>query len=188
MKQISENQNSAETKNKLLSILWTITSVTSVLINIIIAFIIGFILSNNTIQDLYDDFQLMDQAHIKTNVVVDDMMPVKFELKLKQDTNVVLSKDVTIKGAHVSVRTTLIDITNAPATVVLPAGTSLPITLNLVVPVDQTIPIQLNVPVDIAIEETELHTPLVGFKKIIQPFYCFLFPKAVTLDGDVICP
>ncbi len=174
-------------KKNFLHTLWTIISITSVLVNIVIAMLIVFVLSNNTLQDLYDDFQLMDQAHIMTNVVVEDTIPVKFDLKLKQKTSVVLNKDVTIRGARVSVKTAIMNIVNAPATVVLPSGTSLPITLDLVVPVDQIIPITLNVPVDIAIEETELHTPLVGFKKIIEPFYCFIFPKAVTLDGEVIC-
>jgi len=173
--------------NNILCRLWSIISITSVLINITIAIIIVFVLSNNTIQSLYDSFQLMDQAHITTNVVVDDMMPVQFDLKLTQKTKVVLSKDVTISGALVSVKTPLMNITSAPATVVLPSGTILPITLDIVVPVDQTIPIKLNVPVDIAIEDTELHIPLVGFKKILHPFYCLLFPEAVTLDGEEIC-
>ena len=174
--------------NNFLRILWTITSITSVLVNVVVVLLIGFVLSNNTLHDLYDDFQLMDQAHIKTNVVVEDTMPVQFDLKLKQNTSVVLSKDVTISGARVSVETPLMDIIDAPATVVLPSGTSLPITLDIVVPVDQVVPVNLNVPVDIAIEETELHSPLVGLKKIIQPFHCFISPTAISLDGEEICP
>ena len=175
-------------KNKnLLCNLWPLISIFSVCINIVLAIIVIFILSNNTIQNLYDDFELMSQAHIISNVTVDDMMPIQFELKVNQKIEVVLSKDVHINGARVSVKSPLINITNSTATVMIPAGTALPITLNMIVPVYQEIPIKLNVPVDIAIEDTELYTPLVGFKKILHPFYCLLFPDAISLDGEEIC-
>ncbi|RLD05717.1 MAG: hypothetical protein DRI32_03800 [Chloroflexi bacterium] len=196
-------------KEKSLRALWTITAVISMTVNVIViailALFIQFYAKNqeslkleipeglglNTpvdlLQGLYDNFQLMDAAHIKTNIVVEDTIPVQFSLPLQQPTTVKLSEDVTIYGAYVVINTPTINI-NAPATVTLPAGTDLPIFLDLVVPVDTTIPIKLNVPVDITLAETDLHKPFVGLQDVVQPLYCLVAPKAVQLNGNAVCP
>ena len=56
----------------------------------------------------------------------EDEIPVQFDLGIVQETTVVLSEDVTINGARVDLNTGGLNIYNAPATVVLPAGTNLP--------------------------------------------------------------
>ena len=192
---------------KTLRALWTITAVISMTVNVIVIIIVALLIQtytknaesfklppgisadtpNDFLQGLYDNFQLMDEAHIKTDIVVEDIIPVQFDLALNQQTDVILSEDVTIYGAYVVINTATINI-NAPATVVLPKGTNLPIFLDLVVPVDTTIPVKLNVPVDIALEETDLHTPFDALKEVVRPLYCLVSPRATGLNGEVVCP
>ncbi len=192
---------------KSLRALWTITAVISMTVNVVVIALLVVLLSLysknaatfelpegidadtpvNFLGGLYDNFQLMDQAHIKTDIVVEDRIPVQFDLSLNQATTVTLSEAVTIRGAYVVINTATINI-NAPATVTLPAGTNLPIVLDLVVPVDTTIPVKLNVAVDIPLEETDLHQPFVGLQKVVKPLYCLIAPKAKMLSGGDVCP
>lgn len=137
---------------------------------------------------LYANFEKMDRASIKTNVVVNTEIPVQFDLQLNQQTDVVLSQDVTITNALVTVNTGGLNISRANTTIVLPAGTTLPVFLNLVVPVDTQIPVTLDVPVNIPLSQTELNEPFVGLQDVIQPLYCGLNPAATNLDGVSICP
>ena len=99
----------------------------------------------------------------------------------------VLSEDVTIRGAYVVINTPVIDI-NAPAVVTLPQGTNLPIFLDLVVPVDKQVPVNLNVQVDIPLEQTELHQPFVGLQDVVRPLYCLVEPGAMSsLTNEPVC-
>jgi hypothetical protein len=145
-------------------------------------------MGNFLLGGLYANFEKMDRAHITTNVSVSAEIPVKFDLQLNQQTNVVLSQDVTINNALVTVRTGGMNITNALTTIVLPQGTSLPVLLNLTVPVDKTVPVTLNVPVDIPLEQTQLHEPFTGLQDVVKPFYCMLNPAALKQDGQPVCP
>lgn len=194
-------------KEKSLRFLWTITALISMAINLVVILVVGFLVFNYSkttgsldlpegvdekiavsfLQGLYDNFQLMDEAHIKTDIVVEDTIPVQFDLELNQQTDVVLSENVTIYGAYVEINTGALNI-SAPAVVTLPEGTVLPIYLNLIVPVDKTVPVKLNVPVDIALEKTDLHEPFVGLQKVVQPLYCLVAPKAVQQNGEAVCP
>jgi hypothetical protein len=129
----------------------------------------------------------MDRAHITTNIPVQTEIPVKFDLQLNQQTNVVLSQAVTINNALVTVRTGGMNITNALTTIVLPEGTNLPVFLNLTVPVDQKVPVTLDVAVDIPLEKTQLHEPFVGLQDVVRPFYCLLSPGALRVDSQPVC-
>jgi hypothetical protein len=90
---------------------------------------------------------------------------------------VVLREPASINGARVTLNTGGLSINNAPADIILPAGTTLPVHLELVVPVQQTIPITLTVPVDIPLNQTELHEPFTGLQQVIAPFYWLLKPE-----------
>ncbi len=180
---------------------WTIASIFSMTVNIILLIVLGAILTNlrklevssvmnlgtELVGGLYTNFEKMDRAHIITNIPVETTIPVKFDLQLNQNTNVVLSQDVTINNALVTVNTGGLNITRALTTIVLPQGTTLPVVLNLTVPVDTTVPVVLNVPVDIPLERTELHDPFVGLRNLVQPYYCMLKPDALTLDNQPAC-
>jgi hypothetical protein len=180
---------------------WTIASVLSMFVNIVLIIALLVLLPNvkkldannmvglggKLLGDLYTNFEKMDRAHITTTIPVESTIPVKFDLQLNQQTNVVLSQAVTINNALVTVKTGGLNITNALTTIVLPEGTILPIYLNLTVPVDTTVPVAMNVEVDIPMAQTQLHEPFFGLQEAVKPFYCMITPAAVNLDGQPIC-
>lgn len=195
----TETKTSVISKETLLPAFWTIASAISLTVNIILLAVIVILLSKlseiqttalstggGLLGGLYDNFELMDDAHIRTVIPVDAQVPVNFDLQLNSQTAVVLSQDVTVRGAYVVINTPLIDI-NAPANVTLPAGTSLPVNLALTVPVQTMIPIHLDVPVDIALSNTDLHTPFVGLRNLVKPFYCLMEPDALSVQGVPVC-
>jgi hypothetical protein len=183
---------------------WTIASALSLTVNLILIIILFSLLfgvkksgisTSNMINlgssflgGLYTNFEKMDNASINTDVKVETTIPVKFDLQLNQQTSVVLSQDVTINNALVTVNTGGLNITRANTTIVLPQGTTLPIVLNLSVPVDTTVPVTLNVPVNIPLNQTQLHVPFTGLQDVVGPFYCMLAPAAVNLEQQPICP
>lgn len=183
---------------------WTIASVLSLSVNLVLIIVLLVLWSNaqKLIQSiggamnmgnfllggLYSNFEKMDRAHITTEIPVQTEIPVKFDLQLNQQTNVVLSQNVTIDNALVTVKTGGLNIVNAVTTIILPQGTVLPVTLTLTVPVDQMVPVTLNVPVDIPLKETQLHEPFVGLQDVVKPFYCMLNPAALNQDNQPVCP
>lgn len=182
---------------------WTIASVISLTINgitLLALLITAFVLirnglgvsallnmGNGLLGGLYTNFEKMDRASIQTNVTVDTTIPVKFDLQLNQQTNVVLSQDVTIENALVTVNTGGLNITRGNTTIILPQGTTLPVVLNLTVPVDTTVPVTLNVPVNIPLNQTELHEPFTGLQDVVRPFYCMINSNALNLLGEPVC-
>ena len=136
---------------------------------------------------LYQNFVKMDAASIKTTIHVEKEIPVQFSLNVSGPSDVTLSRDVSISGALVTVNTGGLNINNARANIVLPAGTVLPIFIqNLVVPVDQKVMAVLDVPVDIPLNQTELHDPFVGLQKVVEPYYCLLQPDTLV-NGVNVC-
>lgn len=164
---------------------WTTTGVFSLIVNIVLLvalilvgrelFSIKTLLSDQLIGGLAANFALMDQAKITTNVIVQDTIPVQFTLPVSQKTTVVLTKDTEITGARVNLSTGGLSITNAPADIVLPAGTPLKIQLEMDIPVDASVPVLLNVPVDIPLNQTELHEPFVGLQNVVAPYQKLLY-------------
>ena len=188
---------------KLLPAFWTIASVMSLTVNIILIVALLIMLQmfgaiqgmqlyadtqiSGLLGGLYTNFVKMDEANIRTNIHVEKEIPVQFSLNVSGPTDVTLSRPVTINGALVTVQTGGLNIVNARATIVLPQGLVLPIDIqNLVVPVDQKVLAVLDVPVDIPLDQTELHEPFVGLQKVVEPWYCLLEPGA-TLNGLQVC-
>ena len=183
--------------------LWNVASILSLTINVILIIVLLVLLMSinslglsvssllnmgtDLLGGLYGNFEKMDRAHITTNIGVETTIPVKFDLQLNQMTNVVLSQDVTITNALVTVNTGGLNISRANTTIVLPSGTTLPVVLNLTVPVDTTVPVTLNVPVDIPLDQTQLHEPFSGLQDVVRPFYCMINANAVNLNGEPIC-
>ena len=183
--------------------LWNVASVLSLTVNVILIIVLLILLlSINTLGlsatsllnmgtgllgGLYSNFEKMDRAHITTDIKVETTIPVKFDLQLNQQTNVVLSQDVTFSNALVTVNTGGLNISRANTTIVLPSGTILPVVLNLTVPVDTTVPVTLNVPVDIPLVQTQLHEPFTGLQDVLRPIYCLIDVNAINLNGEPIC-
>ena len=185
---------------KFLPAFWTIASLLSLTVNIILIVILLILFQmlgaiQNTADDkvsgllggLYTNFVKMDEANIQRTIHVEKEIPVQFSLNVSGPTDVVLSQDVVITGALVTVTTGGLNINRARANIVLPAGTLLPIHIqNLVVPVDQKVMAVLDVPVDIPLNQTELHEPFVGLQKVVEPYYCLLKPDTVV-NGVNVC-
>ncbi len=164
---------------------WTVSSLLSLAVNVILIvaliavgrqlFTLKALVQDQLLGGLYKNFILMDQAHIQATIPVSAEVPARFDLPLKTNTVVVLTEDTTLNDASVARLTTGgLTIVNAPATIVLPAGTRLPVALDLVVPVDQMIPVSLNVQVDIPLNKTQLHEPFVGLQEVVRPYYRLL--------------
>ncbi|MBN1305364.1 MAG: hypothetical protein JXA13_13080 [Anaerolineales bacterium] len=180
---------------KVLPAFWTIASALSVFVNIILIAVVLYLLGkvssaqkigSGVLGGLYHNFEQMDAAHIRTVIPIQTEVPVRFDLQVSQETEVVLSRDVTIQSARVTLQTGGLNILSAPTNIILPAGTSLPIYLNINVPVETTVPIVMDVNVDIPLETTDLHQPFTGLQDIIKPFYCLVSPDA-TSNGEPIC-
>ena len=184
---------------KFLPAFWTIASVMSFTVNIVLLIVLLILLQMlGTIQltaddqvsgllgGLYNNFVKMDQASIRTNIHVEKEIPVEFTLNVSGPTNVTLTNDVTIDGALVTVQTGGLNIVNARARIVLPTGTFLPINIeNLVVPVNQKVLAVLDVPVDIPLDQTELHEPFTGLQQVVKPWYCIVEPNALINNVEV---
>jgi hypothetical protein len=198
---------------KFLPAFWTIASVMSFTVNVVVLVVLIFAfytlkrvplvaqtmeqpslvpglatdITTNLLGGLYTNFVKMDEANIRTSIHVEKEIPVQFSLNVSGPTNVTLSEAVTIHGALVTVETGGLNIVNARATIVLPKNTLLPINIeNLVVPVDQKVLAVLDVPVDIPLDQTELHEPFVGLQKVVEPWYCIVKPDA-TVNGLQVC-
>lgn len=142
-------------------------------------FALKALVGDHLLGGLYKNFQLMDAAHIRTTITVQDNIPVAFDLPISQQITVTLTENTTIRNA-------IVGVLSVPTTVTLPAGTRLPIQLDLTVPVQTTIPITLNVPVDIPLQETELHQPFMGLQDVVRPLNDLLQPNIKT-PADLPC-
>ncbi len=191
-----DSQNGSRlTKDRLLPAFWTIASILSLTVNLVLLIALGVVLlkgnalgiGNGLLGGLYSNFELMDQAHIKANIPVQTNIPLNLSIPVQTTTGITLAQDVAITGAHVKINTPLFNI-DAPADVTLPAGTALTVVLNFTVPVQTDVPVTLDVPVDIPLQNTELHPAISGLKDTIKPLYCMINPFALSLNGGMICP
>ena len=184
---------------------WDISSILSLVIN---AVLLGALLVmalqvqklkntvNGLMGGLYDNFVRMDKSTIIYNMPVPSIdIPLDFNLPVNQpETNVVLTQNVTITNARVTINAGILTITNAPATVVLPAGTTLPVSLSMNVPVKTTVTTNLLVPVNIPLSQANpplpdasLHGAFLGLQDTIGPLFCLLNPEAKDYTGSPLC-
>jgi hypothetical protein len=181
----------------LLPAFWTIASIISLLFNLVLVIVVVMLLQGlgsldasglgpGVLGGLYSNFQLMDAAHIKTTIPVQANIPLNLSIPVQTTTAISLAQAATIQGAHVRINTTALNI-DAPATVTLPAGTTLSVVLGFAVPVQGQVPVSMTVPVDIAIHDTELHSPIQGLQDTIRPLYCMASPSAKSVTGEPVC-
>ena len=181
---------------KILPAFWTVASGLSFIVNIILIvtliilgqelFELKRLVGNHVLNGLYQNFVLMDEASIKTDIQVMDTIPVSFNLPISQDTVVTLTQPTRITNVLINLNSGGLSI-NSPANIVLPAGANLPVHLELTVPVETQIPIALNVPVNIPLNQTELHRPFVGLQNVIGPFNTMLDPSISTASHVPLC-
>jgi hypothetical protein len=176
---------------------WTITGILSLVVNVVLIVVVITLgsqifslkstIENQLLGGLYNNFYLMDQAHIRTTIPISTSVPAKFDLPVNTETTVILQKDTLIKKARVvSLVSGGMSIYNAPADILLPAGTQLPIVLNITVPVNKQIPVNLTVEVDIPLNQTDLHAPFIGLQNVVSPYINMLKSSPNTLE-DAVC-
>jgi hypothetical protein len=59
------------------------------------------LVKNQVLGGLYQNFVMMDQAHIRTQIPVKAQVPAKFDLPLSTNTTVTLTEDTTITNATI---------------------------------------------------------------------------------------
>jgi hypothetical protein len=185
---------------------WTVTGTLSLIVNVVLIAVLLILygqlskmnlqvqqllalksLPLETVKGLYDNFVSMENSHIVTEIPVALEVPVQFDIQIDQQVDVTLSEATPIRGARVTLNTGGLNITDAPANIVLPAGTPLRLNLSLTVPVNRMISVSSRVPVDITLAQTDLNAPFIGLQDVIEPLYCLLDPEAVTLRGTLVC-
>lgn len=119
----------------------------------------GFARGN--VAELRDVVQQLQAAHIRTDIMLDQQLPLKGKqvvVPVDQVTQVTLTSDVPLNLAGADIDLGAGNRLRAQnIALVLPKGTPLNIALKMDIPLDNvTIPIQLKVPVDIAMADTEL--------------------------------
>ncbi len=166
---------------------WKFATVFSFVVNLVLVIVLLLVagllfeikqaVAKPLIGGLHTSFVDMDRAHITTSILVSDTLlvqdtiPVVFNLPLKQNTTVTLVQDTQVQNA-----TIYLNNQPVPLDLVLRQGTELGISLDLTVPVSQTIPVVLNVPVmmnvpvDIPLDETELHSPFTRLAGLVGPY------------------
>jgi len=182
---------------------WTIASVLSLAINVVLIIILLLVVSNirqlninlnnltkvpvDLLSGLYTNFEKMDRASIVTNIPVEAQIPLSINVPVQTTTEITLIQDAVISGARVRINTSSLNI-DAPANVTLPAGTKLTVGLNFSLQVQDDIPIHVDVPVNIPLAKTDLHEPFAGLQEVVKPLYCLVSPAALNLSGAPVCP
>ncbi len=185
---------------KFLEAFWTIASVMSFTVNLVLIIILLTTLQmlgviqltandqvSGLLGGLYTNFVKMDDASIVYDVPVNADIPLNIVVPVQTTTRITLAENVTIPNAHVRINSGPLVI-DSNAEVTLPANTPLLVNLDFQLNVQNSIPVQLNVPVNIPLNKTDLHEPFVGLQKVVEPFYCIVEPNAVIKGVNICSP
>ena len=180
-------------------VFWTIASILSLLVNVVLCLLILGLLSvrgavtdtvngqsTSLIGGLYDNFVKMDQATITRTIPEDAKIPLDLTVPVQTRTTILLSEPTVIHSPRVFIQTGGLTL-NTPALVTLPANLPLVVDLNFNLPVRTTVPVHLDVPVSIPLRETELHAPFVGLQNVAASLWCLVHPNA-PLNSAQSCP
>lgn len=126
------------------------------------------------VSGLHQSFVDMSEAHITRTIVVQDSIPVVFDIPVQAKAVATLTEPVPM-----SLPTTFVlpgggGFINGNVSLALPAGTGLPVEFSMIVPVSETVPIEISVAVDIPLQETELSEPFMALQTLVAPFDKFL--------------
>jgi len=147
----------------------------NVILLIVVLVLVGLLIpikdyiARPTMDKVMAEIERLGNTHIKTTIVVEDEIQVKFDLPLNQEVNVTTTEAVpletgaffTLPGGGGYIRGTV--------SLNLPANTTLPVILDTTVPVDQMVPVKMIVPVDIDLGDTDLKTSVDNFKALLEP-------------------
>lgn len=191
---------------KLLPAFWTIASIMSITVNVVMLAVVLILLRmlgaiqltaddqvSSLLGGLYENFVLMDNATISTSIDVVDNIPLNLTIPVdlsQNPTQITLAQDAIIPNANVKINQGGV-IIDAPATVTLPRDTtvlSVYIAPFNIAVTNQTVPINLKVPVSIPLRNTDLHQPFTGLQQVVKPWYCLVEPNALMNNVQVCSP
>jgi hypothetical protein len=174
-------------QGKYMPAFWTVACIFSLTVNVILmALFIAFgrnffslkaSIADGLINGTSENLALMDKAHIvtsvpmKTDVQLQDNLPVVFDLPINQSTQLTLAQDTRITGAYIYLNNTAVvtDLT-LPATTPIQVNLNMSVPVNVTVPMSMTVPVSLQVPVDIPVNQTDLHQSILGLQGVIEPY------------------
>jgi hypothetical protein len=130
------------------------------------------------VDDIVGDLQT---ARIQADIPLNTTIPVKLDVPVDQDTEVVTIAPVEIADvpAHI-VFPGGGGALNTTVNLVLPACIILPVHLQTTIPLSEPLPVSLSVPVDIPLKETDLGKkggPFDRLSKLLQPLVTLVDPK-----------
>jgi hypothetical protein len=188
-------------QGKYLPAFWTVASIFSLIVNIIlIAILISFgrnffmlkaLVADGLINGTSSSLALMDKAHIvitipvSTTVQLKDDLPLVYDLTLDQYSDLTVVRDTTIQGARIYLNNTAVttDLT-LPANTPIQVNMDMTIPVSTTVPVNITVPVAIQVPIDIPVEQTDLHQSIVGLQGALEP-YRILMDTLFTSPKDI---
>jgi hypothetical protein len=155
----------------------TLTLIVSMIINVILIAAV-FILANqvgaikmtlnSVLGQLDSAFEGLGQAVIKDTIKINQQVPVRFDLPLKQDTVVTTQAAVPI-NTQATFSLGQFGSINGTVSLQLPAGTNLPVHLELTVPVSNSIPVVFDQPVSIPLAERGLAPVVAKLRAALAP-------------------
>jgi hypothetical protein len=147
----------------------------NIILLIVVLVLVGLIVpvKNQIAQPVMDkmmaEIDRLGNAHIKTTIVVEDEIQVKFDLPLDKEIDVKTTDIVPMTSEAYFTLPNGGGYIRGTVNIDLPADTTLPVRLNTTVPVDQIVPVRLEVPVDIALADTDLKVSVDNFKALLAP-------------------
>jgi hypothetical protein len=119
-------------------------------------------------------FAALGDTVINSTVKVDHMLPVQFDLPLKQGTKVVLTEPVPLQAKATFFLPDGGGAINGTVSLNLPEGMALPVNLDLMVPVSSTIPVLIDVPVEIPLDKAGMGPAIKKLRDVFHPLIEFL--------------
>jgi hypothetical protein len=122
-----------------------------------------------SVNELMTSIEGLQSAHIRTNIPIDQQLPIALSVPVNQETAVrttapvplVVPARFTLPGGGGQI--------NGSVALSLPAGMELPINLNMTIPISSTVPVRFDVPVDIAMQDTELADDFGRLHQLVAP-------------------
>jgi hypothetical protein len=155
----------------------TLTLLVSMIINLILIIAVLILANqvgaikmtlNSVLGQLDSAFEGLGAASIKDTIVINQQVPVRFDLPLSQDTVVTTQGPVPI-NTQATFSLGQFGSINGTVSLQLPPGTQLPVHLELVVPVSNTIPVVFDQPIDIPLAEKGLGPVVAKLRAALAP-------------------
>ncbi len=122
-----------------------------------------------SVAELMTSIEGLQNAHIRTNIPIDQQLPIALDVPVNQQTSVRTTSPVplvvparfTLPGGGGQI--------NGSVALSLPAGMELPVNLSMTIPIAATVPVKFDVPVDIPMQNTELADDLERMHRAVEP-------------------